>query len=167
MGISINSLQETDAEELFKFETNNRFFFEETVPSRGEAYYKFETFKIRHKELLEEQKDGKSKFYLIKDRSGDIVGRINLIDIDIASNVAEVGFRVGKEYLGKGIGTRALNLLLKTEINVKRIKGKTTTNNIASQKVLEKSGFKQVGISDNEFEMNGQKLKFIHYVLEC
>ena len=167
MGISINSLQETDAEELFKFETNNRFFFEETVPSRGEAYYKFETFKIRHKELLEEQKDGKSKFYLIKDRSGDIVGRINLIDIDIDSNVAEVGFRVGKEYLGKGIGTRALNLLLKTEINVKRIKGKTTTNNIASQKVLEKSGFKQVGISDNEFEMNGQKLKFIHYVLEC
>lgn len=165
LGITINSLQEHDAEELFEFEKDNRLFFEEMVPSRGEDHYKFETFKVRHRELLEEQQNGKSKFYLIRNSSGDIVGRINLIDI--TSDGAEIGYRVGKEYLGKGIGNKALNLLLKTKLNLKKIKGKTTTNNIASQKILEKSGFKQVCISDDEFEMNGQKLKFIHYVLEC
>lgn len=166
MDISINRLQERDAEELFKFETDNRLFFEEMTPGRGDEYFKFETFKVRHRELLAEQQDGKSKFYLIKDRSGDIVGRINLIDIDIINNVAEVGYRVGKDYLGKGIGTEALNQLLKTELNIKKIKGKTTNNNIASQRVLEKSGFSQVCISDEVFEMNGQKLKFVYYVLE-
>jgi len=164
--ISINSLRESDAEELFLFEKNNRLFFEQMVPSRGEDYYMFEKFQLKHRELLEEQKEGKSRFYLIRDYSGNIVGRINLVDIDTVNNIAEVGYRVGKEYGGKGIGAKALKLLLETEISVKKIKAKTTTNNIASQKVLEKNGFKQVCISGDEFEMNGQKLQFIDYLLE-
>ncbi|MFJ6209173.1 GNAT family N-acetyltransferase [Lysinibacillus sp. NPDC092081] len=166
MEISINSLQERDAEELYQFEKNNRQFFEQMVPSRGEDYYNFETFKLRHRELLVEQQEEKSKFYLIRDNSGNIIGRINLVDIDTTNDLAEVGYRVGQEYGGKGIGASALKLLLETEIRVKKIKAKTTTNNIASQRVLEKNGFKQVYISDDEFEMNGQKLQFIDYLLE-
>lgn len=167
MEISINRLQEHDAEELYQFEKDNRQFFEQMVPSREEDYYNFETFKIRHKELLAEQQEEKSKFYLIRDNSGNIIGRINLVDIDTTNAIAEVGYRVGQEYGGKGIGARALKLLLETEMSVKKIKAKTTTNNIASQRVLEKNGFKQVYIDDNAFEMNGQKLQFIHYILEC
>ncbi|KMY33764.1 acetyltransferase [Lysinibacillus xylanilyticus] len=166
MEISINSLQERDAEELFEFEKNNRLFFEQMVPSRGEDYYNFETFKIRHKELLTEQQENKSKFYLIRDNLDKIIGRINLVDIDTTNDIAEVGYRVGQEYGGKGIGARALKLLLETEISVKKIKAKTTTNNIASQRVLEKNGFKQVSTSDDEFKMNGKKLQFIDYILE-
>ena len=166
MEISINSLQERDAEELFQFEKNNRLFFEQMVPSRGEDYYNFETFNIRYRELLAEQQENKSKFYLIKDHAGNIIGRINLVDIDITNDIAEVGYRVGEEYGGKGIGAKALKLLLETEISVNKIKAKTTTNNIASQKVLEKNGFKQVCISGDEFEMNGQKMRFIDYMLE-
>jgi len=164
--ISINSLQESDAEELFEFEKNNRLFFEQMVPSRGEDYFNFETFKIIHKELLTEQQENESKFYLIRDNSDKIIGRINLVDIDTTNDIAEVGYRVGQEYGGKGIGARALKLLLETEISVTKIKAKTTTNNIASQRVLEKNGFKQVSTSDDEFEMNGKKLQFINYILE-
>jgi len=164
--ISIICLQERDAEELFEFEKNNRLFFEQMVPGRGEDYYNFETFKIRHRELLTEQQENKSKFYLIRDNSGSIVGRINIVDIDTTNDIAEVGYRVGQEYGGKGIAARALKLLLETEIRVKKIKAKTTTNNIASQRVLEKNGFKQLSISDNKFEMNGKKLQFIDYMLE-
>ncbi|MFJ7889907.1 GNAT family N-acetyltransferase [Lysinibacillus xylanilyticus] len=166
MEISINSLQERDAEELFVFEKNNRLFFEQMVPSRGEDYYNFETFKIRHKELLAEQQENKSKFYLVRDNSDKIIGRINLVDIDTTNDTAEVGYRVGQEYGGKGIGARALKLLLETEISVTKIKAKTTTNNIASLRVLEKNGFTQVSTSDDEFEMNGKKLQFINYILE-
>ncbi|MGE7690972.1 GNAT family N-acetyltransferase [Lysinibacillus sp. NPDC097214] len=166
MEISINSLRESDAEELFQFEKNNRLFFEQMVPSRGEDYYMFEKFQLKHRELLEEQEEEKSRFYLIRDYSGNIVGRINLVDIDKTNDIAEVGYRVGKECGGKGIGAKALKLLLETEVSVKKIKAKTTTNNIASQRVLEKNGFKQVYLSDDEFEMNGQKLQFIDYLLE-
>lgn len=166
MELSITKLEDSDVEELYTFEMENRLFFEEMVPSRGEDYYQFETFTVRHQALLAEQQDEKSQFYLIRDNLGGIVGRINLIDIDTTNYVAEVGFRVGKEYVGKGIGTAAVNLLLKTAVHVKKIRAKTTTTNRASQKILEKNGFKQICISDELFEMNGQKLRFIHYLWE-
>jgi len=164
--ISIYKLQENDAQELFIFEKNNRLFFEQMVPSRGEDYYKFETFQERHKELLAEQQEQKSIFYLIRDNMDNIVGRINLVDIDATNNSAEVGYRVGKEYGGNRIGARALKLLLETEGTIKKLKAKTTTHNIASQRVLERNGFKQVSISDEKFEMNGQELRFVSYILE-
>ncbi|MFJ7733166.1 GNAT family N-acetyltransferase [Lysinibacillus sp. NPDC097231] len=166
MDISIHKLQECDEQELFIFEKENRLFFEQMVPSRGEDYYSFETFKERHRELLTEQRERKSIFYLIRDNLGNIVGRINLVDIDATNHCAEIGYRVGEEYGGKGIGARALKLLIESESNIKKIKAKTTTNNIASQRVLEKNGFKPVCISDEVFEMNGQNLKFIHYIFE-
>ncbi|MGE6415901.1 GNAT family N-acetyltransferase [Planococcus kocurii] len=92
-----------------------------------------------------EQQNGLSNFYLIKNNSGEIVGRVNLVDIDKRNNIADIGFRIGAEYVGKGIGNQALKLFLKTDLSVKQIRGKTTTVNQASQKVLEKNDFKQVG----------------------
>ena len=82
MDIYIEKLQVTDAEELYKFELDNRTFFEEMVPSRGNDYYNLEIFKERHEALLEEQVQGGSYFYLIKDKDSSILGRINVVDID-------------------------------------------------------------------------------------
>ena len=166
MEISINLIQEVDAEALLKFESENRRFFEKMVPSRGDDYYTVKTFKIRHQELLKEQENGLSNFYLIKNDVGEIVGRVNLVDIDKINSVADIGFRVGAAYVGKGIGNKALNLLLKTDFIVNQLRGKTTTVNHASQKVLEKNEFKQVEISEEEFEMNGQMMRFVHYLWE-
>jgi [ribosomal protein S5]-alanine N-acetyltransferase len=164
--ISICRLQESDAEELFTFETDNRAFFEQMVPSRGEAYYQFETFKARHRDLLTEQDDTGSTFYLIRDDRKNIVGRINLVAIDEPKRVAEVGFRVGENYVGKGIASNALKQLLETEKGFQTIKGKTTSNNIASQKTMENNCFKKVGISEEVFEFNGEKVMFVHYIWE-
>lgn len=166
MRISINLLKEVDAGELFKFESENRRFFERMVPSRGDDYYQFETFLIRHQQLIKEQEDGFSNFYLIKNDAGEIVGRINLVDIDRKNEIADIGFRVGEEHVGNGIGNQALNLLLETSLSVKKIRGKTTSVNHASQKILEKNDFKKVDIDEEIFEMNGQKLWFVHYLWE-
>ncbi len=81
--------------------------------------------------------------------------------------VGHLGYRVGQAHTGKGIATKALKLLLETVIDkdIKQIKAKTTTNNLASQKVLEKNGFERIATDDEEFEMNGQKLNFVYYTL--
>ncbi|ANU18435.1 GNAT family N-acetyltransferase [Planococcus maritimus] len=166
MEITLHVLQEKDAQELFQFETDNQGFFEKLVPSRGDSFYVFENFVSRHRELLKEQSEGLANFYLIKNVEGSILGRINLVDIDKHNQTAEIGFRIGAKYGGKGIGSRALNLLLKTDLRLRRIYGKTTTINPASQKILTKNGFKEVGIDKEEFEMNGQHMSFIHYLWE-
>ncbi|RLQ90562.1 GNAT family protein [Planomicrobium sp. Y74] len=164
MEISLSLLQESDAEELLEFERINRSFFEKMVPGRGDDYYQWAAFLERHRELLEEQERAVCRFYLVKDPDGNIAGRINLVDIDAAAGTAEVGFRLGENYGGKGLGSNALHLLLSTESDLKQIHAKTTTVNKSSQRVLEKNGFIHMGISDDEFEMNGEKMRFVRYL---
>ncbi|MFD1032619.1 GNAT family N-acetyltransferase [Metaplanococcus flavidus] len=164
MEISIRLLQEKDAPDLFQFEIENREFFERMVPGRGDSFYTWHTFLKRHRELLAEQESGLGSFYLVKDPDGQIAGRINLVDIDAEAGTAEIGFRIGEAYGGKGIGNRALEMLLSTETDMKQIHAKTTTVNKVSQKVLEKNGFIHMGISDEELKMNDEKMKFVHYV---
>ncbi|MBS4190220.1 GNAT family N-acetyltransferase [Bacillus sp. FJAT-49705] len=167
MEVFIEKLQVTDAENLYNFELENRTFFEEMVPTRGDDYYNPEIFRKRYVALLEEQAQGISYFYLIKDKDHSILGRINLVDIDKSQKIGHLGYRVGQAHTGKGFANKALKLLLETipDKDIVQIKAKTTTNNIASQKVLEKNGFKRVATSSEEFEMNGKKLNFVYYTL--
>lgn len=166
MEITLHLLQQQDEAGLFQFESENREFFERLVPSRGDDFYVFENFVSRHRELLKEQEEGFANFYLIKNDAGDILGRINLVYIDKNHQTAEIGFRIGTNYGGQGIGNRALNLLLNTDLGLKKINGKTTTVNQASQRILTKNGFKQVGVGEETFEMNGQDMSFVYYVWE-
>ncbi|WP_404335267.1 GNAT family N-acetyltransferase [Planococcus rifietoensis] len=166
MEITLHLLQRQDAESLFQFESENREFFERLVPSRGDDFYVFEHFVSRHRELLKEQEEGFANFYLIKNDTGDILGRINLVDMDELNKTAEIGFRIGAKYGGQGIGNRALGLLLGTDLGLRKIYGKTTTVNHGSQKILMKNGFQEVEVGEEEFEMNGQNVRFVHYLWE-
>ena len=165
MTILIEKLQKKDAVNLLQFELENRIFFEEMVPSRGDEYYTPEIFNDRLAALLDEQIQGDSQFFLIKDRHQRVLGRINLVDFDEYREVCHLGYRIGQEHTRKGIASKALALLLDSlsDTNIKIIKAKTTTNNIASQKVLEKNGFVKVNISDEQYEINEQKVHFINY----
>ncbi len=90
---------------------------------------------------------------------------MHLVDIDETQTLGYVGYRVGKRYIGKGIASQALRLLLEaaSEKSIDRIKAKTINNNKASQIVLEKNGFKLIATSNEVFEMSGQRLKFVYY----
>jgi [ribosomal protein S5]-alanine N-acetyltransferase len=158
MNIKLEILQNKDAESLFQFETENRAFFETMVPSRGDNYYLFEQFLKILKELLGEQTDRKSFFYLIKDESSKIIGRINLVDVDWNNKAVEIGYRIGEPFLKMGLATKALRLILKEadKMDIRTIYAKTTHNNIGSQKVLENNGFlRQTKTEDTEF---------VHYI---
>lgn len=89
------------------------------------------------------------------------------MDIDETDKIGYLGYRVGQAHTDKGIANKALKLLVETvnDEGVKQIKAKTTTNNKASQRVLEKNGFEGIVNSREEFEMNGKMLKFVYYNL--
>ncbi|HDX9579927.1 TPA: GNAT family N-acetyltransferase [Bacillus pseudomycoides] len=161
MELYIEKLKEQDTEELFAFECNNRAFFEKTVPSRGDDYYIFETFQKIFDELLREQFEGISYFHLIRNHEGTIVGRINLVDIEKEKELGYLGYRIGEKYAGRGVATKSVTLLLDEAANyhVTEIHAKTTIDNIASQKVLEKSNFSRISIDENAYQTD-----FIHYV---
>ncbi|GEN52693.1 GNAT family N-acetyltransferase [Halobacillus faecis] len=165
MEIVIEPLRYEDAEDLFNFECKNRMFFEKMVPSRGEEYYDFDTFMIKHMKLLDEQKQGLSYFYLIKKTTGEILGRMNFVDVDQSKNLGHLGYRVGQKYAGQGIAKKALGMLMEhvKENGFTKVLAKTIDHNIASQKVLERDGFKRLETSGDEFVMLGETVKFVKY----
>lgn len=165
MDIQLALLTAEDAAPLLAFEHENRAFFESMVPGRGDAYYQPEVFQERHGSLLNEQQRGGSRFYLIKDQAGYIIGRINLIGIDRRERQGELGYRVGGAHVGKGVAAKAVGLLLAElpAIGIERVEAKTTEENIASQRVLEKSGFQKIKEPIGKLDEERQGFQFVHY----
>ncbi|WP_291650958.1 GNAT family protein [Clostridium sp.] len=160
MSIRIIPINEKDRYDLLKFEIDNRSFFEESCISRGDKYYEEDNFKEILKELIKEQEQGIHYMYLIKDNNDEIVGRINLVEIIRGNmNKAELGYRIAKAHNGKGYGKKAVELILGEALNIHklhRIEAGTAIENIASQKVLEFSGFRKVGIYNKCIYVNGK-----------
>ncbi len=163
MDIFLDKLKESDFEDLFYFELNNKEYFELFVPSRPSDYYIYKSFIKIMKELLYEETLGISKFYLVKNKEDVIVGRINLTDIDNQS--AELGYRIGKEFTGYAIASKALNLLLENLdlINISIVNSKTTISNIGSQKVMLKNNFAFIKEDIEEFYFNNKLERFVHF----
>ncbi|MBM7542659.1 GNAT family N-acetyltransferase [Amphibacillus cookii] len=165
MNIRLEKLNQHDFEALFKFEQENKVFFEKMVPPRPDNYFVYDQFKKNNQALLAEQETGKSHFFLIKDQASAIHGRLNIVDIDLETQTGDLGYRIGESSVGKGVASQALALLLGRidELPVIRLEAKTTSHNLASQRVLEKNGFTYQGADANDFEMNGERVNFVYY----
>ncbi len=158
--IIVKLLEKSDEEELFKFELENRDFFESMVSSRGDSYYEFNNFRMIMKELIEEHEKGLAYMYLIKDHTDKIVGRVNLVSIIRGSfNKAELGYRIGEKHQGKKYATSAVRFVLDEAANkhkLHRIEAGTSPDNIGSQIVLIKNGFQFTGRCNKYIYYNGK-----------
>ncbi|NSB13441.1 GNAT family N-acetyltransferase [Clostridium beijerinckii] len=165
--IIISLLEESDAQELFTFELKNRVFFEKVGFPRGDSYYELNNFNTIIKESIEEQEKGLVYMYLIKNQTGMILGRINLLSIVRESfNKAELGYRIGEEHQGNGYATIAVKLILDKAVNnhkLHRIEAGTSPNKIGSQIVLIKNGFQFVGRYNKYIYKNGKWCDSIYF----
>lgn len=158
--IIIKLLEESDAQDLFIFELENRAFFERIGLARRDSYYELNNFDSIIKQLVKEQEKGLIYMYLIKDYFGKVIGRVNLVSIERGSfNKAELGYRIGEKHQGKGYATNAVKLILDEAVNnhkLHRIEAGTSPDNIGSQIVLIKNGFQFVG-RNNKYIFQGGK----------
>ena len=77
-----------------------------------------------------------------------VIKKAVLLDGRVAGNVVSweqdgdrlVGYWIGKEYWGKGVATRALSEFL-GQVNTRPLYARVAKHNVASIRVLEKSGF--------------------------
>ncbi|MDU5080163.1 GNAT family protein [uncultured Tissierella sp.] len=165
--IGIKLLEQSDEEELFKFELENRAFFESKFLLRHSSYYSFDNFKTIIKQLIEEQGKDLVYMYLIKTEDGEIVGRVNLVSITRGNfNKAELGYRIAERHQGKGYTTNAVRLVLDEAANthkLHRIEAGTSPDNIGSQIVLIKNGFQFTGRYNQYIYQNGKWIDGINF----
>jgi len=168
VNISLELLDLKNAQDIYDFEVENRAYFEENLPPRGENYYVLENYNNIIKELIDEQNRGECFMYVIRNEIGRVIGRINFVSVkNEKTKTAELGYRIGQTEIGKGIATRAVQMALNLGIErhqLDEVTAGTSTDNIASQKILEKNGFTYIGIDKNYMQLNGKQIDNVKYI---
>jgi [ribosomal protein S5]-alanine N-acetyltransferase len=153
-------LRPDHAPALLTFERDNRAYFAASVPDRGDDY--FARFDERHRALLAEQEAGDCYFHVLVDAAGEVLGRVNLVDV--ADGGAELGYRIAERATGRGLATWAVRSvcdLAADAYGLTTLRAKATLDNAASRAVLSRVGFTVTG----ETRLNGRPaLTYVHHL---
>lgn len=103
------------------------------------------------------------------DMDGKAVGGIGIHpQQDIMKKNAELGYWLGEEYWGKGIVSGAIKQVIDfafTTYDINRVFARPFGTNVASQKVLEKCGFKLEARLEKVIFKNGEYLDELIYAI--
>lgn len=140
----LQRLRADHAPALLAFERENRAYFAAVIPDRGDEY--FARFDELLRDLLTDQDAGLLHFHVLVDDAGQVLGRVNLVDV--ADGTAELGYRIAESAAGRGLATaavRELCALAATEYGLVALRAATTLDNAASRTVLARTGFVPIG----------------------
>lgn len=144
MVAELQQLTAGHAPAVLAFELANRAYFAASISDRGDVF--FERFSELYRVLLAEQAAGGCAYYVLVAEDGAVLGRFNLYEIK--DGTAELGYRVAQHVAGRGVATatvRELCRLAVTRHGLHTLRAAAAHANVASQKVLLKSGFVPVG----------------------
>jgi RimJ/RimL family protein N-acetyltransferase len=152
-GKSVNlRVMEKEDLPLFAEWANKPEFFGEYNPlrqvSRAEMEKDFDTSTHEETGFIIEKKDGSKIGYICHFTLGHPVGRM-----------LEIGYSLVPSERGKGYCTEAVRLMvdyLFLSRGIERVQACTDTRNLASQKVLEKAGFKREGVMRRYLFIRGE-----------
>lgn len=147
-----------DAAEIIAFERENRAFFARSVPDRGDDYFDLANMERFLADVEGEQARGECYLYLVRDAEGELVGRVNLVDIEKGDRPsASIGYRVGARHGGKGYASEAVRLALAEAAarGIVCVHAMTTAENVGSQIVLLRNGFQFTERRPQHLDLNG------------
>jgi ribosomal-protein-alanine N-acetyltransferase len=96
-------------------------------------------------------------YFIIRKKDGTNIGL--MVHLGQSSGAITIGYAIEPSEHGKGYGTEALQLMVDYLFLAKetyRIKANTDPENRASQRILEKAGFKKEGVSRKSSFVRGQ-----------
>lgn len=110
------------------------------------------------------------KFQWIIELDREPVGWITLVVSNWEHGLAEVGYALTTESQGRGVMVRALLRLLNelfVRTTLERVEARCAIDNVASQKVLEKLGFRREGMLRSYFRLHGRRVdNFLYAILK-
>ncbi len=163
----IRLLEIQDLDDYFQLVENNRQrledFFTGTI-SKTKTYHDTRKFV---KTMIQKAKKKEYFAYVIIDNSNrNIIGFLDLKNIDWSIPKSELGFYIDKDYAGKGITTKALNLLCDycfSKYKFQKLFLRTHTSNMSAKSVAKKSGFELEGIIRKDYKTSSGKIVDLMY----
>jgi len=163
MKVNIRKWEERDEEELTR-QANNKKIFDNVRDLFPNPYTREEARK-----WIKFNSDINPAENMAITVDGRIAGSIGMMRMeDIYRKNVEVGYFVGEEYWGKGVATSALHqyveYVFKT-FDITRLCAPVIEHNRASQRVLEKVGFRKEALHVKSIFKNGQYHNEVVYAL--
>ncbi|MEJ2241031.1 MAG: GNAT family protein [Candidatus Bathyarchaeota archaeon] len=127
-----------------------------------------QTSKLELEKSFENQGSSNYRCFLIEKKDARKIGYINHFDViwNGIGNLVTIAYVLIPIERGKGYGTEAAKLMvdfLFLSRNIPCIQATTHINNVASQRVLEKVGFRKEGIIRKRFYVQGQWIDQVLY----
>ncbi|MFI5616940.1 GNAT family N-acetyltransferase [Streptomyces sp. NPDC051567] len=159
-GVEMRGVALGDAAGLARAYVRNRAYMAPCEPYRPEAFYTEAGQRDRVGEALAERDAGRTAPYVfVLAATGEPVGAITLSGIvrgPLCS--ASVGYWVDREWHGRGLasaGVEAVCRIAREELGLHRLAAGTLLDNLASQRVLAKTGFEEYGVAPRYLHVDG------------
>ena len=152
--IKIRKLKLSDADDVYRNIKDKEIVkYTENIPH---PYHKQDATRFIRRSWRKIESKKAYNFCITLKENNKVIGGVGLGvgDIDWKNKNAEIGYWLGKKYWGQGLASEAVKLIVKfgfEQLKLHRIYGIVSEENIASQKVLEKCGFKLEGELKEEF----------------
>lgn len=162
--LELKLLLQNDVELVYNAIQKNRDYLEKFMPRISENQsisYTNTVIKIFLNQLIDNNGFRVGIYYY-----NDFVGIIGLKYIDWINKKTEIMYWVDKEYTGKGIATDCVKKVIDLSFNyynLNKVVLIAADNNIASQKVAEKCGFKIEGRLREDELLNDRYVNILQY----
>lgn len=164
----VRLLEISDLEKYYSLIENNRKRLEDFFTGTVSRTKTFEETKLFLQEIIQKREDKLYFPFIIENvESGEIIGFVDIKNIDWNIPKAELGCYTDENYAGKGITSKAFSLVVEYCFNhfeFKKLFLRTHESNISAQKLAEKSGFEIEGRIRKDYKTtNGEIVDLIYY----
>lgn len=136
--VTLREVRDGDVGALFAHQSDPEAAAMADFPSRDSAAFREHLGRIRADPEVR---------YRVIEADGVVVGNIGSF---YAHGGREVGYWIDRDHWGRGIASRALELLVAEE-PIRPLQAGVVPHNVASQRVLEKAGFVPDGVADDGY----------------
>jgi ribosomal-protein-alanine N-acetyltransferase len=158
--VVLRPVQLADAAAYARAYARNFSHLEPWEPIRPDDFYTEPGQYVRLKQFEEDRQQGRTQRWAFDRGDGEVYGSITLMNIErgIFLN-ARMGYWVDAELNGRGLATAAVNAVCdyaRQRWNLHRVEAGTNVENAASQRVLAKCGFEEIGVSRAHLFIHGR-----------
>ncbi len=163
MKFTLRQWKESDKESLVKYAGNPKI-----TQFMSDGFSNISTIEGATK-FIDFANSGTNRIYRAIDQNGEAVGGIGIsMQSDIYGKNAELGYWLAEPFWGKGIITRAIEMIVSeafAQFDITRIFAKPFHTSKASHRVLEKAGFKLEAVLEKVVFKDGQYLDECIYAI--
>jgi ribosomal-protein-alanine N-acetyltransferase len=155
--IVLRALAPSDAPQLLALRERNRGYFQPTEPLRADEWFTLDRQRADIEADAQARTDGTRLAFGVF--AGDaLVGRVALGSIVRGAFLnAYLGYAIDQAHAGRGIGTATVRhaVAIAWLAGLHRVQAAVSPDNLASQRVLEKVGFRREGLAERYLLLAG------------